>query len=67
MAAKQQLEFIIRLDGSVEEQLAGVAGNSCEEVTRSIELHLGAIVDRKHTPDYFASKQETGESATVQS
>jgi hypothetical protein len=66
MPDRQQIEFIIKPDGSVEERVTGVAGSSCEDITKAIEQALGEVTGREHTPDYYR-EQETGGSVTTQS
>jgi hypothetical protein len=64
MPGKQQIEFIIRPDGSVEEHVTGVEGLACEQVTGDIERALGSVAEREHTQDYY--KQPQGSSDTVE-
>lgn len=65
MAHRQQIEFTIRPDGSVEEKVTGVGGPACEEVTRGIEQALGEVQDRQHTSEYYHTTESTGDSVTT--
>ena len=40
---KQTLKFTIRQDGYVTEEVIGVIGNQCQEITKSIEEKLGEV------------------------
>ncbi|MDX1978365.1 MAG: DUF2997 domain-containing protein [Pseudanabaenaceae cyanobacterium bins.68] len=53
----ETLEFIIYPDGRVEEIVSGIAGNSCVEVTASIEARLGAVTSQQFRSAYFAQEQ----------
>jgi len=56
MSEKQTLKFTIRQDGTVTEEVIGVQGTQCVNLTEKIENELGDIQWRKETPDYY--KQE---------
>ena len=59
MPDRQQMEFIIRKDGTVEERVSGVSGASCESLTGDLEQALGDVVHREHTADYYRAEQES--------
>ena len=40
---QQQIKFTIRQDGLVSEEVIGVVGSSCQELTKSIEKKLGEV------------------------
>lgn len=62
----QQIEFIIRPDGTVEEKVSGVQGPGCEAVTQAIERALGKVADRTRTADFYESrKEQAGGSQTI--
>lgn len=65
MAQRQQIEFTIRPDGTVEEKVTGVGGPACEDVTRGIEQALGEVKDRQHTSEYYRSTESTGENVNT--
>jgi hypothetical protein len=54
MAKRQQIEFIIRPDGSLEERIIGVEGSDCERITASIEQAIGDILSRERTQDFYS-------------
>jgi len=62
MPERQQMEFVIRKDGTVEERVSGVAGASCEDLTDGIERSLGEVLHREHTGDYFKAQESDGVS-----
>ncbi|MGA7955124.1 MAG: DUF2997 domain-containing protein [Gloeobacterales cyanobacterium] len=49
----EQIEFILHPDGRVEERVLGVVGNSCSELTRSVEEKLGTVQDQTLTSEYY--------------
>jgi hypothetical protein len=65
MPTKQEIEIVIKPDGTVEEKVTGVSGPDCEKVTEAIERALGDVVKRDHTPDYYNPSQSTDESVTT--
>jgi hypothetical protein len=56
---KQEIEFVIKSDGSVEERVTGISGADCEAITASIEAALGEVTKRERTPDYYNRSQNT--------
>lgn len=50
---KEEIEFVIRPDGTVEELTRGLKGDSCERVTARIEQTLGRIVSREATAERY--------------
>lgn len=64
MPESQQIEFIIRKDGTVEERVTGVSGPDCEKITDAIESALGKVTRREKTSDYYDEAQ--GSTDTVQ-
>ena len=51
--SQQSLKFTIRQDGTVTEEVMGVIGNQCENLTKRIEERLGVVEKVEHTPDYY--------------
>ena len=54
---KQTLKFIIRQDGYVTEEVMGVIGNQCQEITKSIEEKLGEVSYVETKPEYYQSQE----------
>ena len=54
---KQTLKFIIRQDGYVTEEVMGVIGNQCQEITKSIEEKLGEVSYVETKPEYYQSQK----------
>lgn len=65
MPTKQEIEIVIKPDGTVEEKVTGVAGPACEKVTEAIERALGDVVKRDRRPDYYNQPQGTDETVTT--
>lgn len=62
MPERQEMEFVIRADGTVEERVSGVNGPNCEALTDGIERSLGEVTHREHTGDYFKAQESDGVS-----
>ncbi|MBN1284580.1 MAG: DUF2997 domain-containing protein [Anaerolineae bacterium] len=60
----EEIEFIIMPDGTVREEVRGVQGTGCENVTRAIEDALGEVSEREHKPEYYEQTRIT-DSQTV--
>ena len=54
---KQTLKFTIRQDGYVTEEVIGVIGNQCQEITKSIEEKLGEVSYIETKPEYYQSQE----------
>ena len=63
---QQTIKFSIKQDGTVIEEVSGVVGNECEQLTKSIEEKLGTVIKVQHKPEYYAQKQTTQEDVTLQ-
>ncbi|MCT7958861.1 DUF2997 domain-containing protein [Laspinema palackyanum] len=51
-----QIQMTVKPDGTIEEKVISTGhGNSCTNVTSSLEQHLGQISDRQLTDDYLPS------------
>ena len=59
----ERIKFRILQDGTVEETVEGINGDSCEKITEELEKKLGNLHHRVHTSDYY--KQEV-ENVTLQ-
>lgn len=57
MPERQEMEFVIRADGTVEERVSGVTGPNCEDLTKGLEGALGDVVHREHTGEYFKAQE----------
>ena len=53
MPEQQTLKFTIRQDGTVLEEISGVVGSECQDITKSIENKLGNVIAVTHKPEYF--------------
>ena len=53
MAQQQTIKFTIRQDGTVTEEVMGVVGNECENLTKRIEERLGVVEKVEHKPGYY--------------
>jgi hypothetical protein len=67
MSGPQEIEFVIKPDGTVEESVRGVIGPECEAVTKGIEDALGDVEKREHTGDYYRETTQSGDHVTTSS
>ena len=65
MPEKQTLKFTIRQDGLVTEEVMGVVGNACQDLTRSIEKKLGEVTYVETKPEFY-QQQNTQTDVTLQ-
>ena len=54
---KQTIKFTIRQDGTVSEEVFGVIGNECQDITKSIEEKLGNVTYIETKPEYYQSRE----------
>ena len=64
MPEKQTLKFTIRQDGLVTEEVIGVVGNACQDLTRSIEEKLGKVTYVETKPEFY-QQQNTQTDVTL--
>ena len=63
--AQQTIKFNIRQDGTVTEEVMGVVGNDCENLTKRIEERLGVVEKVEYKSEYYEQKQTTEENVTL--
>ena len=61
----QKIKFTIRQDGTVTEEVMGVVGNECEDLTKRIEERLGVVERVEHKSEYYEQKQTTEENVSL--
>jgi hypothetical protein len=54
--AQRTIRFRIRPDGRVEEQVEGMQGLGCEQLTERIEARLGTVQQRRSTSEAFQAQ-----------
>ena len=62
---QQTIKFIVRQDGTVTEEVIGVVGADCENLTKRIEERLGVVERVEHKPEYYEQKQTTEDHVTL--
>jgi len=62
---QQTIKFSIKQDGTVIEEVAGVVGTDCQNLTKAIEEKLGTVVKVQHKPEYY-QQQTTQEDVSLQ-
>ena len=50
---QQTIKFTVKQDGTVTEEVIGVVGNDCENLTKRIEERLGVVERVEHKPEYY--------------
>ncbi len=63
--AQQTIKFTIRQDGTVTEEVMGVVGTDCENLTKRIEERLGVVERVERKPEYYQQKQTTEENVSL--
>ena len=63
--SQQTIKFTIRQDGTVTEEVMGVIGNECENLTKRIEERLGVVERVEHKAEYYEQKQTTEGNVTL--
>ena len=56
---QQQIKFTIRQDGLVSEEVIGVVGDACQDLTKSIEEKLGNVTYIETKPEYYQQENVT--------
>ena len=51
---QQQIKFLIKPDGTVDEEVIGVTCNECTAITKHVEANLGTLTKVTYKPDYYA-------------
>ena len=59
MTKQETIKFTIRQDGTVLEEVSGVIGNNCQEITKSIEDKLGNVTYIETKPEYYQQENVT--------
>ena len=53
MSQQQTIKFSIKQDGTITEEVIGVVGTECEQLTKIIEEKLGEVTLRLNKPEYY--------------
>jgi len=56
---KQTIKFTIRQDGLVSEEVVGVVGDACQDLTKTIEEKLGEVTYIERKPEYYQQENVT--------
>tara|TARA_Y100000590_G_scaffold325466_1_gene369241 strand:+ start:508 stop:726 length:219 start_codon:yes stop_codon:yes gene_type:complete len=63
--AQTTIKFTIRQDGTVSEEVMGIKGTQCLDLTSILEEKLGNVQWRKETPEYYQTLEQE-ENVTLQ-
>ena len=56
---KETIKFSIRQDGTVSEEVFGVIGDACQDLTKTIEEKLGNVTYVETKPEYYQQENVT--------
>ena len=56
MKKQTKLKFNIRQDGLVTEEVIGVVGNACQDLTKLIEERIGEVTYVETKPEYYQNQ-----------
>ena len=56
---KESIKFTIKQDGTVEEEVMGVQGDTCQGLTKDLEAKLGDLQMRVYKSEYYQQKDVT--------
>ncbi|MED5320871.1 MAG: DUF2997 domain-containing protein [Cyanobacteriota bacterium] len=59
---QKTIRFTIRPDGRVEEQVEGVAGEACQQLTEEVESALGTVERQESTSEAFLQPEVQSQS-----
>ena len=62
---KETIKYTIRQDGNVTEEVLGVTGNDCVNITEDIEIKLGDLENRVYTSDYYNNQLDLTQDITI--
>jgi hypothetical protein len=57
MPKQETLKFTIRQDGLVTEEVIGIVGDACQNLTKSIEEKLGKVTYIETKPEYYQTQK----------
>ncbi len=59
MPRQERIKFTITQDGMVKEEVQGVYGDACENLTKRVEDALGHVHFTQETADRYVTNQQT--------
>ena len=65
MPEQTKLKFTIRQEGLVTEEVIGVVGNACQDLTKLIEEKIGEVTYVETKPEFY-QQQNTQTDVTLQ-
>ena len=65
MPEQTKLKFTIRQDGLVSEEVIGVVGNACQDLTKLIDERIGEVTYVETKPEFY-QQQNTQKNVTLQ-
>ena len=61
MPRQEKIKFTIRQDGMVSEEVQGVYGDACENLTKRVEEELGHVYFTQETVDRYVNNTVQGQ------
>ena len=65
MSKQETIKYTIRQDGLVSEEVIGVVGNACQDLTKLIEERIGEVTYVETKPEFY-QQQNTQTDVTLQ-
>ena len=63
---QRTVRFTIRPDGRVEEQVEGIVGEACQQLTEKLEAALGTVEQRQPTAEAFVQPEVQSQTLPTQ-
>ena len=60
MPRQEKIKFTITQDGMVKEEIQGVYGDACENLTKRVEDALGHVHFTQETADRYTTNEQKG-------
>ena len=57
--AQQTIKFSIKQDGTVTEEVIGIVGDACQNLTKNIEEKLGTVTNTEHKAEFYQKNVAT--------
>ena len=62
---KETIKYTISQDGNVKEEVFNVPGDVCVDITKDIEIKLGALEQQVYTAEYYQQPVNLDQDITI--
>ncbi len=63
--AQQTIKFSIKQDGTVTEEVIGIVGDACQNLTKNIEEKLGTVTNTEYKSEFYQKNIATIEQEEI--